>query len=127
MRKRILCIISLIFPYASYGFYQECIQKYGDERVWKCFTQLFSFFPIAAIIEERFFTVHGGLSPSICSIDQIQELNRVREVPNISLSNDVCCLIAGRQFMRSFVVRSWRNAGMAAFSSRLWISVWRRY
>jgi serine/threonine-protein phosphatase 2A catalytic subunit len=48
-----------------YGFYDECFKKYGDERVWKLFTDIFMCLPLAALVESRIFCLHGGLSPGI--------------------------------------------------------------
>ena len=67
-----------------YGFYQECVYKYGDATVWKYFTDLFMYMPICAIIEGEIFSVHGGLSPSLSALDQIREFNRVSDYENIS-------------------------------------------
>ena len=55
----------------NYGFYMECQNKYGNTAVWEEFTDLFDFFPIAAIISQNTFAVHGGLSPMIESVSQI--------------------------------------------------------
>ena len=68
----------------SYGFYDECIRKYGDATIWKYLTDLFDYMPITALIENEIFALHGGLSPSITSLNQIRELNRVMEVDSIS-------------------------------------------
>lgn len=84
MSNKIKRISSFLSLEASYGFYEECIEKYGDERVWSYFSDLFCYLPIGSIINDRYLAVHGGLSPSLCSIDQIQELNRVKQVPTIS-------------------------------------------
>ncbi|WBW72057.1 serine/threonine protein phosphatase PP2A catalytic subunit Ppa2 [Schizosaccharomyces osmophilus] len=65
-----------------YGFYDECLRKYGSANVWKHFTNLFDYFPLTALIEDRIFCLHGGLSPSIDSLDQIRSLDRVQEVPH---------------------------------------------
>lgn len=48
-----------------YGFYDECFKKYGDERVWKMFTDVFMCLPLTAIVENSIFCLHGGLSPGI--------------------------------------------------------------
>lgn len=48
-----------------YGFYDECIKKYGNANVWKIFTDLFDFLPLTALVEGKIFCMHGGLSPSI--------------------------------------------------------------
>lgn len=65
-----------------YGFYDECLRKYGSTNVWKYFTDLFDYMPIAALIENKIFCLHGGLSPTADSLDLIRSLKRVREVPH---------------------------------------------
>ena len=60
----------------------ECQNKYGSTTVWELFTDLFDFFPISAIIANNIFAVHGGLSPLIESVDQIEGLNRFQEIPH---------------------------------------------
>lgn len=34
-----------------YGFYDECLKKYGTESVWKLFTEIFQYLPLSAVIE----------------------------------------------------------------------------
>jgi serine/threonine-protein phosphatase 2A catalytic subunit len=65
-----------------YGFYDECLRKYGNANVWKFFTDLFDYLPITALIEKQIFCLHGGLSPSIDSLGSIMEQDRVQEVPH---------------------------------------------
>lgn len=36
-----------------YGFYDECLRKYGTADVWKYFTDLFDYIPITALIENQ--------------------------------------------------------------------------
>jgi len=64
-----------------YGFYDECLRKYDTANVWKYFTDLFDFLPLAALIEHSVFCPHGGLSPSIDSLDHIRTLDRLQEIP----------------------------------------------
>ena len=64
-----------------YGFYGECMRKYGTSHVWRYFTDMFDHLPLCASIENRVFCVHGGLSPSLMSVDHIRLLNRFKEVP----------------------------------------------
>ena len=54
-----------------YGFYDECVRKYGSANVWKCFTDLFDFLPLAATIDKQLFCPHGGLSPSLDTVAQV--------------------------------------------------------
>lgn len=65
-----------------YGFYDECQRKYGNANVWKYFTELFDLLPLTAIVEGEIFCLHGGLSPSLETLDQIRNLDRNQEVPH---------------------------------------------
>ncbi|CAH2043324.1 unnamed protein product, partial [Iphiclides podalirius] len=65
-----------------YGFYDECLRKYGNASVWKHFTDLFDFLPLTALVDGQIFCLHGGLSPSIDTLDHIRALDRVQEVPH---------------------------------------------
>eukprot|EP00331_Platyophrya_macrostoma_P021231 CAMPEP_0176472804 /NCGR_PEP_ID=MMETSP0127-20121128/41953_1 /TAXON_ID=938130 /ORGANISM="Platyophrya macrostoma, Strain WH" /LENGTH=268 /DNA_ID=CAMNT_0017867727 /DNA_START=43 /DNA_END=845 /DNA_ORIENTATION=- len=65
-----------------YGFYDECCRKYGNPNVWRYFTELFDYLPLTAVVEGKFFCLHGGLSPSIDSLDHIRSLDRIQEVPH---------------------------------------------
>ena len=66
----------------SYGFYTECARKYGNANVWHYFTDMFDFLTLSVVINDEIFCVHGGLSPSIHSIDQIKIIDRFREIPH---------------------------------------------
>ncbi|KAK8105879.1 serine/threonine-protein phosphatase PP2A catalytic subunit [Apiospora kogelbergensis] len=65
-----------------YGFYDECLRKYGNANVWKFFTDLFDYLPLTALIDNQIFCLHGGLSPSIDTLDNIRALDRIQEVPH---------------------------------------------
>ena len=36
-----------------YGFYDECMRKYGNSNVWKYFTDLFDYLPLTAVVENQ--------------------------------------------------------------------------
>lgn len=65
-----------------YGFYDECLRKYGSANVWRYFTDLFDYLPLSALIEDKVFCPHAGLSPSIDSLDNVRRIERVQEVPH---------------------------------------------
>ena len=65
-----------------YGFYDECLRKYGSINVWRMCTEVFDCMSLAALVEGRYFCVHGGLSPSIHSLDEIRSIDRVIELPH---------------------------------------------
>jgi len=65
-----------------YGFYDECLRKYGSVNVWRYCTEVFDHLPLAGLVEERILCVHAGLSPSINTIDQLKTIDRKMEVPH---------------------------------------------
>jgi len=66
-----------------YGFYEECLNKYGNSNPWKWCTQVFDYLTVAALIDGRIICVHGGLSPDIRTIDQIRStIPRKQEIPH---------------------------------------------
>ena len=73
-----------------YGFYDECLQKYGNINVWKYFTDLFDFLPLTAVVDSQIFCVHGGLSPSCENLDHIQSIDRFQDIP---IEGPMCDLV----------------------------------
>jgi len=73
-----------------YGFYDECLRKYGSVDVWKHCTDVFDCLSLTAVVNKQIFAVHGGLSPSIDTLDQIRELDSRREIPH---EGPVCDLL----------------------------------
>ncbi|MFQ6661755.1 hypothetical protein Gotur_029801, partial [Gossypium turneri] len=94
-----------------YGFYDECLRKYGSGNVWRYCTDIFDYLrasnvsdcqgrvlstvsddllcchrllyvSLSALIENKIFSVHGGLSPVISTLDQIRIIDRKQEVPH---------------------------------------------
>lgn len=73
-----------------YGFFDECKRR-SKMKMWKEFTTYFDTLPLAAVIAEKvnaeldffltifiyqIFCVHGGLSPTLQSMDNIREVKR---------------------------------------------------
>jgi len=44
--------------------------------VWRYCTEIFDYLALAAIIDDKILCVHGGLSPSISTLDEIRALDR---------------------------------------------------
>jgi serine/threonine-protein phosphatase PP1 catalytic subunit len=57
-----------------YGFYDECKRRFGI-KLWKTFTDCFNCLPAAAVIDEKIFCMHGGLSPELTSLDQVKRID----------------------------------------------------
>ena len=93
-----------------YGFYDECVRKYGSANVWTAFTNLFDMLPLAALIDNRIFTPHGGLSPTINSMDDINQLDRMQEIPvdrmHLAGRYLLSCLIVGEHRLLRLCGRS---------------------
>lgn len=67
----------------DYGFYDECLQKYGNANVWNYFMDVFDYFSVSAVIANKVYCVHGGLSPFLRTLDQIRFcIDRNQEVPH---------------------------------------------
>ena len=73
----------------AYGFYDECLRKYGNPNVWKMCAEVFDCLALAAVVESRIFCVHGGLSPAIQSLDQLKALERRQEIPHNGAITDL--------------------------------------
>ena len=69
-----------------YGFYDECKKKY-DLNLYKKFNDLFNYLPVAALIKEKIFCVHGGLSPELKNIQMINNFKR----PITELDDGLIC------------------------------------
>ncbi len=54
--------------FCRYGFYDECLRKYGNANVWKCFTDLFDYLPLTALVENQVQTTALCMScPDSCA------------------------------------------------------------
>ncbi|EDO18443.1 hypothetical protein Kpol_1032p37 [Vanderwaltozyma polyspora DSM 70294] len=65
-----------------YGFYDEVMRKYGNSNVWRYCCEVFDYLSLGAIINNKIFCVHGGLSPDVDTIDEIRAIDRKQEVPH---------------------------------------------
>jgi serine/threonine-protein phosphatase PP1 catalytic subunit len=74
--------------YTVYGFYDECKRRLSA-KMWRTFVDVFNTLPIAALVAGKIFCVHGGLSPSLHSMDEIRNIQRPTDVPDYGLLNDL--------------------------------------
>ncbi|TQD84911.1 hypothetical protein C1H46_029524 [Malus baccata] len=71
-----------------YGFYDECKRRFSV-RLWKLFTDCFNCLPVAAVIDDKIFCMHGGLSPELNSLEQLRAIERPVDVPDQGLLCDL--------------------------------------
>jgi serine/threonine-protein phosphatase 4 catalytic subunit len=73
-----------------YGFYDECMKKFGSGMMYHLFTGVFDLLPISAVVGDRLYLVHGGLSPNIQNISDINSLDRKKEISNSGDIANLC-------------------------------------
>jgi len=71
-----------------YGFYDECRKRYSI-KLWRNFTELFDVLPLAALVGEKIFCVHGGLSREMQDLGEILSIKRPQQVPEEGIVCDL--------------------------------------
>ena len=66
---------------SMYGFYLECTSAFGHPGIYTFCNEAFSLLPVACLIDNKVFSVHGGLSPHVVLIESISLFDRKVESP----------------------------------------------
>ncbi|KAJ6231209.1 serine/threonine-protein phosphatase pp2a-like ppg1 [Anaeramoeba flamelloides] len=66
----------------AYGFYEECLNYFNQgSEAWTIFNEIFDHLPLVAIVDNRYFCVHGGISPHIKTLKDLELVDRFKEIP----------------------------------------------
>ena len=63
-----------------FTFREEALKKY-DEDVYKGVMECFDALPLGAIVNKKYFAVHGGISPDLKKLDNMENIDRFKEPP----------------------------------------------
>ena len=76
-----------------YGLYNECLKKYSNkdegEEIYNKINELFDLLQLAAIIDNKYFCIHGGLSAELKKLEEINNLERKKEIPEKGIITDL--------------------------------------
>lgn len=70
-----------------YGFKIECSRKYSQKLYFR-FNESFLYLPIAAVVNQKYFCVHGGISPQTSNLTDLAKIKR-------PIENDSSPIITG--------------------------------
>ncbi|VDP02622.1 unnamed protein product [Heligmosomoides polygyrus] len=65
-----------------YGFYEDLVRRFGTPRLYNVFQEVFAVMPLSALVADRILCMHGGLSPSLLTLN-------LQDPPNPSLPLDL--------------------------------------
>lgn len=74
-----------------YGLYSECETRFCDDKdiVFNAINKVLCALPLCAIINNKIFCVHGGISPHMNKIDDIDKIKRFCNIPESGLLCDL--------------------------------------
>ncbi|XP_019868761.1 serine/threonine-protein phosphatase alpha-2 isoform-like [Aethina tumida] len=68
-----------------HGFFHECVIRYDKmgHKLFKTFNDVFESLPVAAVIDDKIFCCHGGLSPKLIDVEDFK-----KEIKNLKRSGE---------------------------------------
>ena len=64
----------------NFTFRDEVVSRF-DSEVYDNFMDLFDALPITCLVDDKYLAMHGGISPQLEKIEEINDLNRFQEIP----------------------------------------------
>jgi serine/threonine-protein phosphatase 2B catalytic subunit len=71
-----------------FTFREEVLEKY-DNELYEAILQMFDTMPLVAIVNQEYLCMHGGVSPNMKTLEEINKVNRFQEVPLEGLLCDI--------------------------------------
>uniref|UniRef100_F1L6F5 Serine/threonine-protein phosphatase n=1 Tax=Ascaris suum TaxID=6253 RepID=F1L6F5_ASCSU len=72
-----------------YGFFEEVIRRYRSFRLWTVFQDTFNCMPFCSLVAGKILCMHGGLSPSLNSLDTLRRIPRPQDPQTGSMEIDI--------------------------------------
>ena len=93
-----------------YGFKNEVIDKYKDEKIFDCFSEFYKFLPLGHILNKEVLVVHGGLvSKKDATLDELKKIDRFKDIPR---KGPMCDLLWSDPSDENGIQPSMRGAGI---------------
>lgn len=73
---------------AFFNFRIEVLTKY-DEETYNLFMDTFDTLPIGCLVNNKFLAIHGGISPDLKTLDDLNNIKRTKEPPRTGLFWDL--------------------------------------
>lgn len=64
----------------AFTFRMEVLERY-DQEIYDLFMDCFDALPIAALVAKKYLAMHGGISPDLQKLEQINAIDRFDEIP----------------------------------------------
>lgn len=74
---------------AFFNFRTEVLTKFEDEETYDLFMDSFDVLPIGCLVNNKFLAIHGGISPELKTLDDLDQIARTKEPPRSGLFCDI--------------------------------------
>ena len=71
-----------------FTFREEVLDKY-DSEIYDQVLQTFDTMPLVAVVNQEYLCMHGGVSPTMKTLGEINKMDRFQEVPIQGLLCDI--------------------------------------
>lgn len=59
-----------------FTFRNEVLNKYKEQEIYEMFIEAFESMPLAAVVNNDYLCMHGGISPTLTDTSEINKINR---------------------------------------------------